>query len=86
MTCASGRFHIPPLRRVRCVYVRIAVGICDSDLHHFREGSTGDDENTEPFVLGHEIAAEVLPKSAEQLGLEAGAIVALDPAHPCGEL
>jgi L-iditol 2-dehydrogenase len=60
------------------------VGICGSDLHHYREGSTGGNAPDSPLVLGHEIAAEVPPESADALGLEAGTLVAVDPAHPCG--
>lgn len=60
-----------------------SVGICGSDLHHFREGSTGDEANEEAFVLGHEISAEVTPESAEQLGMPVGTVVAVDPANPC---
>ena len=61
-----------------------SVGICGSDLHHYREGSTGGNAPDSPLVLGHEIAAEVPPESAEALGLEPGTLVAVDPAHPCG--
>ena len=61
-----------------------SVGLCGSDLHHYREGTTGGEIHSEPFVLGHEIAAEVPDESASRLGLEPGALVAVDPAHPCG--
>jgi L-iditol 2-dehydrogenase len=61
-----------------------SVGLCGSDLHHYREGTTGGEVHSEPFVLGHEIAAEVPDESAGRLGLEPGALVAVDPAHPCG--
>lgn len=61
-----------------------SVGICGSDLHHYREGSTGDNVPEDPLVLGHEIAAEVPPESADALGLAPGTLVAVDPAHPCG--
>ena len=66
--------------RVRCI------GICGSDLHLFREGTTGgsDSESDLPFVPGHEISAEVPEASAERLDLAPGALVAVDPAHPCG--
>lgn len=60
-----------------------SVGICGSDLLHFREGSTGGTTHNEPFIPGHEVAAEVLPESADRLGLEPGALVAVDPARPC---
>ncbi len=76
----------PPMDESEQVRLRMrSVGICGSDLHHFREGSTGDEENAEPFVLGHEISAEVPPESADRLDLEAGTVVAVDPADPCGE-
>lgn len=61
-----------------------SVGLCGSDLHNFREGGTGGEAPAEPFVLGHEISAEVTEASADRLGLEPGSIVAVDPAHPCG--
>ncbi|MFB6247600.1 MAG: zinc-binding dehydrogenase [Salinibacter sp.] len=61
-----------------------SVGICGSDLHHFREGSTGDEAHGRPFVLGHELAGEVTAASADRLGLAPGTVVAIDPAHPCG--
>ena len=61
-----------------------SVGICGSDLHHYREGSTGDETNPDPFVLGHEISAEVVGDSAKALGMAPGTVVAVDPAHPCG--
>lgn len=61
-----------------------SVGLCGSDLHHYREGTTGGEVHSEPFVLGHEIAAEVPEEGADRLGLEAGTLVAVDPAHPCG--
>lgn len=62
-----------------------SVGICGSDLHHFREGSTGDETNEDPFVLGHELSGEVTTESADRLGLAPGTVVAIDPAYPCGE-
>ena len=61
-----------------------SVGLCGSDLHHYREGSTGGEAHVEPFILGHEMSAEVTAESADQLGLAPGTLVAVDPAHPCG--
>ena len=62
-----------------------AVGLCGSDLHHYREGTTGGGLHDEPFVLGHEMSAAVTAESADRLGLAPGTIVAVDPAHPCGD-
>lgn len=61
-----------------------SVGLCGSDRHLYREGSTGSEPSEEPLVLGHEIAAEVPEESADALGVNPGTIVAVDPAHPCG--
>jgi len=75
---------VPPLGDGQVRLRSRSVGICGSDLHHFREGSTGDEANEDPFVLGHELAGTVTEHSAEVLGLEPGTVVAIDPAHPCG--
>lgn len=75
----------PPMSMNGRVRLRMrSVGICGSDLHHYREGSTGDNASSEPLVLGHEIAAEVTEDGADRLGLAPGTLVAVDPAHPCG--
>jgi len=75
----------PPPHAAGRVRLRMrSVGICGSDLHHYREGSTGGNAPDGPLVLGHEIAAEVPPESVDLLKLDAGTLVAVDPAHPCG--
>lgn len=61
------------------VLIRVrAVGLCGSDLHWFAEGGIGDASLTQPMVLGHEFAGEVIE------GARRGEIVAVDPAIPCG--
>lgn len=65
------------------------VGVCGSDLHAFRHGSTGGEGPQGPIVMGHEFAGVV-----EQMGdgafdgegrpLTVGTRVAVDPAQPCG--
>jgi len=57
-----------------------AVGVCGSDLHHYLEGSIGALHSPEPFILGHEFAAEVL----EGGPLAPGTLVAVDPNRACG--
>lgn len=57
-----------------------AVGVCGSDLHHYLEGSIGALHSPEPFILGHEFAAEVL----EGGSLAPGTLVAVDPNRACG--
>lgn len=57
-----------------------AVGVCGSDLHHYLEGSIGSTKASEPFILGHEFAAEVV----EGGELAPGTLVAVDPNRSCG--
>lgn len=76
---------VPPLENGQVRLRSRSVGICGSDLHHFREGRTGGEANEDPFVLGHELSGEVTAESADQLGLAPGTVVAIDPADPCGE-
>ncbi len=57
-----------------------AIGVCGSDLHYYLEGGIGSDKPLEPFILGHEFAAEVV----EGGELKPGTLVAVDPSRPCG--
>ena len=62
-----------------------AVGVCGSDLHHYLEGSIGAIHSEEPFVLGHEFAAEVVDGGALPPGaLPPGTLFAVDPNRSCG--
>lgn len=61
-----------------------AVGICGSDLHYYLEGAIGPQLVTGGFVPGHEFAGRVADAKAERFGLTPGALVAVDPATPCG--
>lgn len=65
------------------------VGICGSDLHAYRHGSTGGEGPQGPIVLGHEFAGTIEQVGdgavgGEGLPLTVGARVAVDPAQPCG--
>ncbi len=55
----------------------MAVGICGSDLHWYRESGIGDAVLTRPLVLGHEAGGVIVE------GPRAGQRVAIDPAIPC---
>ena len=66
------------------VQVRVAaVGICGSDLHHFKEGSIGDIACVYPAVLGHEPAGTVVRTGPGVSGWSAGDRAALEPAVYC---
>jgi L-iditol 2-dehydrogenase len=60
-----------------------AVGLCGSDLHYFKDGGIGSATIKAPFVPGHEFGG-YLCEDAEDLGLERGALVAVDPNRACG--
>jgi L-iditol 2-dehydrogenase len=55
----------------------LAVGLCGSDAHWFREGAIGDAFLDDGLVLGHEFSAVI------ETGPRAGQRVAVDPAIPC---
>lgn len=66
-----------------------AAGICGSDLHTYQDGRIGDTRVTEPLILGHEFAGEVVAVGDEAFDgmgqeLRAGTRVAVDPAQACG--
>ena len=72
---------VKPQRAEDEVLLRVrAVGICGSDLHHYLEGAIGSTRAAEPFILGHEFAAEVI----EGGELAPGTLVAVDPNRSCG--
>lgn len=55
----------------------LAVGLCGSDAHWFREGAIGDADLGDGLVLGHEFSAVI------ESGPRTGQRVAVDPAIPC---
>jgi len=56
-----------------------AVGLCGSDLHWLQEGGIGDTKLTNPLILGHEAAGEII------MGARKGERVAIDPLIPCSQ-
>jgi L-idonate 5-dehydrogenase len=61
-------------------------GICGSDLHYFKDGYCGIFVPSRPFILGHELTAEVVSvnKSSSYSYPEIGARVTVNPARACG--
>ena len=91
---ADLRFHQEPLPQPAPgeALVRVtAVGVCGSDLHWLSEAGIGNDQLTQPLVLGHEFAGVVegeLPADVPWLSAAprsgGGLRVAVDPAISCG--
>jgi len=68
------------------VLVRIERGgICGSDLHYYNRGGFGTVQIMEPMTLGHEIAGRVEALGAGVSWPPIGAVVAVNPASPCGK-
>ena len=68
-----------------CALLRVRrVGMCGSDLHYFRHGYCAGFVPTRPFVLGHELSAEVAAVAEDVSGLAVGTRVAVNPARACG--
>lgn len=62
-----------------------SVGVCGSDVHWYRDGHIGSLALSDPLILGHEIAAEVVEIGKGVEGFEVGMTVALEPGVPCGK-
>ena len=60
-----------------------AVGLCGSDLHYYRDGGIGSAQIVAPFVPGHEFGGW-LAEDIPELGVQQGALVAVDPNKSCG--
>ena len=66
------------------VLVRVErVGICGSDIHYYRHGRVGAFVPSRPFVLGHEVAGEVVAVGRSAGGVAVGDRVAVDPSQAC---
>jgi L-iditol 2-dehydrogenase len=67
------------------VLLKVAtVGTCGSDVHYFVEGRIGDQVVTDPIIMGHEFSAWVEEPGEGVDGLQAGQLVAVEPAISCG--
>ncbi|EJT47281.1 hypothetical protein A1Q1_03910 [Trichosporon asahii var. asahii CBS 2479] len=61
----------------------IASGICGSDLHNYTAGGVGGRPVTEPLVMGHESAGEVIAVGDMVKTHKVGDRVAVEPGLPC---
>lgn len=60
-----------------------AVGLCGSDVHYWHEGRIGPYVVTNPIILGHECAGEVVEVGERVHHLRSGDRVAIEPGVPC---
>lgn len=77
--------YITPNLRSGMVLLQVRrVGICGSDLHYFDYGYCGAFVPSNPFILGHELTAEVVAVADDVLKPAVGARVTVNPARACG--
>ncbi len=60
------------------------VGICGSDLHYYEHGRVAAFVPDRPFVLGHELSAEVIAVAPDVDSVQVGQRVTVNPARSCG--
>ncbi|MBM3855105.1 MAG: NAD(P)-dependent alcohol dehydrogenase [Verrucomicrobia bacterium] len=60
------------------------VGICGSDLHYYEHGYCAAFVPDRPFVLGHELTAEVAALGEGVVNVRVGDRVTANPARACG--
>lgn len=66
--------------------VRVAiksVGICGSDITHYKKGSIGNLKVNQGFIFGHEAAGMIDAVGEGVTGLPEGTVVAVEPAIAC---
>lgn len=59
-------------------------GICGSDLHYYEHGHCAGFVPDRPFILGHELCAEVAAVANDVDSLTIGQRVTVNPARSCG--
>ncbi|MEO6329497.1 MAG: L-idonate 5-dehydrogenase [Ginsengibacter sp.] len=77
-------FHMPDILPGMVLLKVKRVGICGSDLHYFEDGYCGGFIPSRPFILGHELTAEVVEVSDSKSLLTRGSRVTVNPARACG--
>lgn len=60
----------------------VAIGICGSDVHYYKEGNIGDFVVKEPMILGHEASGVVTEVGANVKHLKVGDRVCMEPGIP----
>lgn len=79
------RLKVPELEPGMVLLKIKRVGICGSDIHYFEDGYCGEFVPSKPFVLGHEITAEVVAvNNTAGMSPAVGSRVTVNPARGCG--
>ncbi len=74
-----------PELRPGMVLLRVRrVGICGSDIHYFQHWRVANFIPSAPFILGHELTAEVAAVADDVNGIKVGTRMTANPARSCG--
>jgi len=60
----------------------LAVGVCGSDVHFYREGEVGGFIASQPLVLGHEAGGEIVAVGSAVDSARIGERVSIEPQRP----
>ncbi len=77
-------FEAPELKPGMVLLRSRMVGICGSDQHYYEHGYCAAFVPDRPFVLGHEMVAEVAEVASDVDTVRVGQRVAVNPARSCG--
>lgn len=61
----------------------LAVGVCGSDVHYYRDGRIGEFVVDAPLVLGHEVSGRIVAVGDGVSPDRIGERVAIEPQRPC---
>src|ERR1035438_1372575 len=75
--------HRPQLNPGMVLLRNRRVGICGSDLHYYEDGYCAAFVPDRPFVLGHELTAEVVAVDEDVDTVQIGQRVTVNPARSC---
>jgi L-iditol 2-dehydrogenase len=73
----------PNLKNHEIQVIPRATGICGTDLHYYQNGRNGIYTVTEPLILGHEAAGEVVAVGSDVVDIKVGDRVAIEPQLAC---
>jgi L-idonate 5-dehydrogenase len=77
-------YRNPELRPGMVLLRNRRVGICGSDMHYYQLGYCASFVPDRPFIMGHELTAEVAAVADDVDNVKVGARVTANPARACG--